>query len=137
MGEVKVQLTLKNVGDITRAKDGHIKQERIRQITVDAVVDTGASNLIITEALRDKLGLEVIDHGNATLGNNGKVLYQITEPIEVRWQNRFTVRHPVVLPGSEEVLLGVIPLEDMDLIVDPVRQTLSGAHGDQVAYMVR
>jgi hypothetical protein len=27
--------------------------------------------------------------------------------------------------------LGVIPLEDMDLVVDPVKQELAGAHGDE------
>jgi hypothetical protein len=38
---------------------------------------------------------------------------------------------PWVLPGMKEILLGAIPLEDMDLIVDPVDQKLVGKHGDE------
>jgi hypothetical protein len=36
----------------------------------------------------------------------------------------------------DEALLGVIPLEDMDLIVDPVKQELVGRHGDKEIAMI-
>ena len=39
---------------------------------------------------------------------------------------------PWVVPDEDEVLLGVIPLEEMDLIVDPVNRLLIGAHGDEM-----
>jgi hypothetical protein len=42
----------------------------------------------------------------------------------------------VVIAGSDQVLLGAIPLEDMDLIVDPKRQQLVGAHGNEVVCLV-
>ena len=58
MGQVNVELTLKNAEDKTRAKDGHIKTEEIRQTIVEAVVDTGAGTLIINEETRQKLGLD-------------------------------------------------------------------------------
>jgi hypothetical protein len=38
---------------------------------------------------------------------------------------------PLVIPNATEVLLGAIPLEDMDLMVDPVGQKLVGRHGDR------
>jgi hypothetical protein len=41
------------------------------------------------------------------------------------------------VPGAEEVLLGAIPLEDLDLIVDPVRQELTGAHGEEALFMLK
>jgi hypothetical protein len=37
----------------------------------------------------------------------------------------------LVVSGDGKILLGAIPLEDMDLMVDPVRQELTGAHGDE------
>ncbi|MDR2746552.1 MAG: hypothetical protein LBB77_03815 [Treponema sp.] len=46
-----------------------------------------------------------------------------------------TVR-ALVDTGAEEVLLGAIPLEDMDLIVDPAGRELRGAHGDEVVCLV-
>jgi clan AA aspartic protease len=137
MGEVNVELTLKNVKDIGLASQGYIKPEEVKTITVTAVVDTGASTLIITEETRQKLGLAIRDNKFARMGDNTRAACQIVEPVEVWWKDRRMTCEPVVLPTSEENLLGVIPLENMDLIVDPVRQTLAGAHGDEVVYMVR
>jgi len=36
------------------------------------------------------------------------------------------------MPDEDEVLLGVITFKEMDLIVDPVNQTLAGAHGEEM-----
>jgi len=137
MGQVNVEITLKNAGDIAKAASSYIKEQEIRQLVVEAIVDTGAGTLIINEKTRQKLGLAIRSEGYATLGDGSRVVCQRAEPVEICWQNRSSTCHPVVLQDSEEILLGVIPLEDMDLIVDPVRQTLAGAHGDDVAYMVR
>jgi hypothetical protein len=38
---------------------------------------------------------------------------------------------PWLMPNAPEVLLGAIPLENMDIMVDPKRQRLVGVHGDQ------
>jgi hypothetical protein len=43
----------------------------------------------------------------------------------------------VVVKGASEFLLGVLPLEGMDLMVDPVNQRLVGAHGDQPVYRAK
>jgi hypothetical protein len=42
----------------------------------------------------------------------------------------------VVVPEAKDVLLGALPLEGMDLIVDPVRKHLAGAHGDQPLHVL-
>jgi hypothetical protein len=57
--------------------------------------------------------------------------------VRIIWKDRFSNSNPIVLPGGPETLLGVIPLEDMDLIVDTVDQKLAGKHGDKQAYFVR
>jgi hypothetical protein len=57
--------------------------------------------------------------------------------VEIHWQDRDTTCPALVLPDAGEVLLGAIPLEDMDLMVDPVRQVLTGAHGDEILCMVK
>jgi hypothetical protein len=43
----------------------------------------------------------------------------------------------LVMPGDGDVLLGAIPLEDMDLIVHPASQELRGAHGDEVVCLLK
>ena len=45
-------------------------------------------------------------------------------PIEVRFKNRRCVVDAMVLPGDNELLLGAIPLEDMDVLVNPYRRGL-------------
>ena len=46
------------------------------------------------------------------------------------------LRFVMVIPGAERILLGAIPLEGMDLMVNPVSQELAGVHGDEVLFMI-
>jgi clan AA aspartic protease len=135
MGTVHAEITLKNTGDVTNVRHGIIKEPEIWQTTVQAVVDTGAMTLVINEQLRVQLGLGVVGPTTATLANNAKETIKITEAVEVHWKNRSMTCRPWVV-GSGRILLGVIPLEHMDLIVDPNRQELVGAHGDEEVGML-
>ena len=68
MGFVHADITLKNVKDIMKAEEGLIKEAEIRQASVHAMVDTGARTLVISEAIRQQLGLELKEERRATLG---------------------------------------------------------------------
>ena len=48
----------------------------------------------------------------------------IVGPVELRFKNRQTTVRAMVLPGDAEVLLGAIPMEDMDVLIHPLRQEL-------------
>ena len=124
MGDVFAEITIRNGADIVRARDGHIPEQNIRSITATAVVDTGAMTLVMGEDLREKLGLFITETDSVTLAGGDKAPCGVTEPVEVCWEDRTTSIRALVMPGEEEVLLGVIPLEDMNLIVDPVNETL-------------
>jgi len=130
MGLVQEEITLKNVRDKMKAEEGYIKEFEIRQTTVQAVVDTGAMNLVINEQLRQELGLGVVGEREATLADNTKRTVKIAEPVEIRWKNRFMICQPWVVSAGR-ILLGVIPLEYMDLMVDPNHQKLVGIHGEK------
>jgi len=131
MGNVFAELTLKNGSDLVRLNDGHISDKDVRSVTVRALVDTGAVTLIINEAVCQKLGLAIEDTRTATLADGNKVNCKITEPVRIYWKERNVSCQAAVIP-SGEVLLGVIPLEFMDVIVDPVAEQLVGAHGDRI-----
>jgi clan AA aspartic protease len=131
MGMVKAEITLKNVGDVHIANNGLAKDQDIRQATITALVDTGAATLVINENLRQQLGLGILGTREARMANNVKETVQIADPVEVHWKNRSMVCRPWVISGNGRILLGAIPLEDMDLMVDPTRQELVGAHGDE------
>jgi clan AA aspartic protease len=137
MGEVVEKITLVNVRDAANARSGYIKESAVRQITVDAVVDTGAGPLVITEAMRQKLGLDIEKEDSVFLAGGVKQKCIKAEAVDIRWKDRFTLSRPIVLPTGDETLLGVIPLEDMDLMVNPVERCLVGAHGDNWVQQVR
>jgi len=131
MGNVFAELTLKNGSDLVLAQKGHIKEQDIRSVSVSAVVDTGALTLVINENTRQKLGLAIEEVRTATLAGGNKIECKITEPVRIYWKDRDVSCQAAVLPEGE-ILLGVIPLEFMDVIVDPVAEQLVGAHGDRI-----
>ena len=137
MGNVFAEITLRNGGDIVRARSGYIPEQNIRSVAVTALVDTGATRLVMGEDLREQLGLDITDSRTITIAGGAKTSCGITEPVELRWKNRVAFVQAWVLPGEDQVLLGVIPLEEMALIVDPVNQTLIGAYADEVMGMVK
>jgi clan AA aspartic protease len=132
MGLVYEEITLKNAVDVGTCARGLIKENEIRQITVQALVDTGASTLVINEEIREKLGLRIIGKRYATLANSKQEVCKKTDAVEIIWKDRSSTIPALVVPGNGKVLLGAIPLEDMDLIVDPAKQALVGAHGDEI-----
>ncbi|MCL2319153.1 MAG: retroviral-like aspartic protease family protein [Treponema sp.] len=130
MGTVHAEITLKNPIDIADYKRGFIKEHDVRSVTVTAVVDTGAMTLVINEELRQKLGLIIKEEKPVLIANGQRIKCKVTEAVDIHWKNRGSSQRAVIIPGAEKVLLGAIPLEDMDLIVNPVTQELVGAHGD-------
>jgi clan AA aspartic protease len=137
MGHIYADITLKNATDVVNQRRGIMQEPEIRQITVEAMVDTGAATLIINETLRQMLGLEVWKEHIVTLANDIKETAKITEPVIIQWKDREMTCQPWVVSNGEDVLLGVIPLENMDLIVDPLQQTLVGAHGEKPVGMLK
>ena len=136
MGITFAEIALKNVKDGGKARDGYISEEDIRSVDVRAVVDTGAMSLILTEDAFHKLGLSAIGEKYSKTANGQRIKCQITEVVEINWKDRFWTVNALVLPGAESVLLGAIPLEGLDLMVNPATQELVGIHGDEVLYMV-
>ncbi|MDR0600406.1 MAG: hypothetical protein LBG84_10065 [Treponema sp.] len=132
VGKVTEEITLINAGDRRDASRGCVPESGVRQVTVEAGADTGASTLVIGEELRQKLGLMIEDPRRTLFANGVRAECGVTEPVLIRWKDRDRACRAVVIPGGEQILLGAIPLEDMDLPVDPARRCLVGAHGDVV-----
>jgi len=135
MSIVYTELTLKNKIDEANAKQGFIKDNKIRQMTVNAIVDTGAWTLVINEEIRQKLGLMDEGIGEATLADGQKAEYPMAGPLEVWWKNRRMVCDALVIPDAPDILLGALVLEHMDLTVNPKRE-LVGVHGDREMHRV-
>ena len=137
MSLVHTEITLTNVADVLRAQEGLIKENEIRQTTVTALVDSGAWTMVINEETRDKLGLEAGRMAPGTLADGSKATYKLAGPLRISWKDRSVICEAVIVPNAEENLLGAIPLEAMDLIINPRSEELVGAHGDQIMHSIK
>jgi clan AA aspartic protease len=133
MGSVYTDIILKNGSDLIRLQDGNIKEKDVRSITVNAIVDTGALTLVINEDIRQELGLSIEGSRTVNLADGKPSSCKVTEPVHIYWENRDAACRAWVLPEAKKVLLGVIPLEEMDLAVDPVNQKLFKINGDEIS----
>ncbi len=95
-----------------------------QQVQINALVDTGATFLCVTEEIALQLGFDITEvrQQTVTLADGHQRKVPKIAPIEIVFENRSYVTEAVVL--GNEPLLGVIPLEAMDLVVDPRQQAL-------------
>ena len=135
MSVITTEITVKNGADVIDAMRGRIKEDEVRQMTVQSIVDTGAWTMVINEETRDKLGLLDRGFGEANLADGKEEVVPMAGPVEVWWKNRRFTGDALVLPDAKDILLGAIPLEEMDLTINPKRE-LVGVHGDRVLHRV-
>ena len=86
-------------------------------IEVEALADTGALFLIIPEHVRLQLNLDKLLDKEVTLADGSRRMVPYVGPIETRFKNRAAFVGAIVM--GDQVLLGAIPMEDMDLVVVP------------------
>lgn len=97
---------------------GNPVRPELSDIEVTALADTGAMHLCLPEHIATQLELVEQEKREVTLADGSKKLVPYVGPVEVRFGNRHCFVGALVL--GDEVLLGAIPLEDMDLVVRPM-----------------
>lgn len=124
MGLIYADIELINGDDMAFARKHYIGEEDIKRMTVSMLVDTGAYNLCINETIQEQLQFPVVEKRKAETADGRIVEMDVVGSVEVRFRNRATTCRAMVLPGDSELLLGAIPLEDMDVLIHPLRQEL-------------
>ncbi len=124
MGLVNADIELLNAVDVYQNRSGKMANELVKKVQIRAMVDAGAYYLAINENIKNQLGLIVIENTYGTGADGTQIELDIVGPIEVRFKNRRTTVDAMVLPGNSEVLLGAIPMEGMDVIINPLKQTM-------------
>ncbi len=119
MGLVYADIELISGDDDTLSRRGFIKDNQVKKITVSALVDSGAYMLAINETIREQLDLQTVDTQTAEIADGTQIRLPIVAPVIVKFANRATTCRAMVLPGNSEVLLGAIPMEDMDVVINP------------------
>jgi clan AA aspartic protease len=110
MGLIYVDLKLSNP-----------KRNDLQPVEAEALVDTGSVFLVIPEHIRVQLALDEQSRKEVTLADGSRRSIPYVGPIETRFKNRVAYVGAIVM--GDEVLLGAIPMEDMDLVLLPHQRT--------------
>ena len=86
-------------------------------VEVEALADTGSVHLCLPQSVAEALRLEEQDRQTVTVADGSRHTVPYVGPVEIRFENRVGFGGALVL--GDQVLLGALPLADMDLVVIP------------------
>ncbi|HPM80668.1 MAG TPA: aspartyl protease family protein [Candidatus Anammoximicrobium sp.] len=136
MGRVLTEATIENLEDLWAAKRGLVSPEDVRRIVLaDALVDTGATLLSLPRRLIDQLGLAKTGTKRITSSTGGGEA-GMYEAVRLTIRGRSCTMDVMEVPDGVPVLIGQLPLEHLDLVVDLRSRSLIGnpAHGGEHVY---
>ena len=131
VGKVIVSIKLTNLFDLA-LYERHVSKKKPRQIEVESLVDTGATRLYLKPSVIKKLGLKKVDAVRSQTTNGEAVRFKY-EPVQLELMGRKENFDVIEVPESVPNLLGQVPLEVLDLVVDNKGQKLipNPAHGGE------
>lgn len=133
MGRVLTQATIENLQDLWDSRRGLLPAESVRRIAIsDALVDTGATTLALPTRLIEQLGLTK-RYSKRTTSSRGLGDTNVYEAVRLTIEGRDCTVDVMEVPDDVPVLIGQIPLEMLDLVVDLQSRRLIGnpAHGGE------
>jgi clan AA aspartic protease len=130
MGKVMTKIKVENLADVFRAEFGEINADQVRFVELDALVDTGATLLCLPLSIINTLGLRHLETKQAMTAN-GEVTRGVYRGAQLTIDDRNCIINVMELPEETPPLLGYIALENLDFVVDPIKQKLiaNPAHG--------
>jgi len=133
MGRVLVTVRVENLEDMYKVGQGAIRGDEVRRVEVtDALVDTGATMLSMPGRLIRQLGLAPLRTRQART-SAGTVPVQVYGTVRLTIQGRDCPSDVTELPDNCPVLVGQVPLELLDFVIDPAGGRLIGnpEHGGE------
>lgn len=121
---ISVKIELENYFDRILLEDKKIKKSEVRKFKMDALVDTGAVMLMLPQDVVEKLGLRTIRTATVTNADERNETRKIAGGLFIRICDREMTMDCIVGPPVAEALIGQIIMETLDLLPDPLRQTL-------------
>jgi len=99
------------------------REPGLRGFRTRALVDSGAITICIPEHVAIQLDLEELEKREVTTAEGRSLLVPYVGPVRVSFENRGCFTGALVMGDS--VLLGAVPMEDMDLVINPRLQQLT------------
>lgn len=131
MGKVIIKVKLTNLFDLG-AQHRKLSKTKPRMVEVDALVDTGTTRLYLKPSVIRALGLEKVDDIVSQTTNVSK-RRSVYEPVRLEVQGRYGNFDVVDIRENVPNLVGQIPLEYLDFVVDSKNRKLipNPEHGDK------
>jgi predicted aspartyl protease len=136
MGRVVTEATIENLEDLWRERRGTCPPDQVRRVMVpDALVDTGATLLSLPSRLIRQLGLKE-QYRRRVTSSVGIAEAGVYDAVRLTIQGRSCTMDVMEVPDDVPVLIGQLPLEHLDFVIDPRSRTLVGnpAHGGEHMY---
>ncbi len=136
VGRVVTEATIESFEDLWAAKRGLLSADQVRRVTVpDALVDTGATTLSLPTSVIRQLGLTQTG-SKQVRSSTGLAVAARYEAVRLTIQGRDCTLDVLEVPDGVPVLIGQIPLEHLDFVVDLQNRQLIGnpAHGGEHVY---
>ncbi len=124
MGLVYADIELINSADVEMARRHIIGEEEVKRIRLSMLADSGAYMMAINENIQSQLELPFVEKRKAVMADGSVQEFTVVGPVMVKFANRTAVCNAFVLDGNSEPLLGAIPMEEMDVMIHPLRQQL-------------
>jgi len=124
MGRFKVEVELANNDDVVAVKLGQLDPTKVRRIMVQAVVDSGATRLVLPSAVAKQLGLTATEKVRVRYADGRSAKRDRVQGVYLKLMGRDGVFTAATEPKRESALLGAIVLEDLDFVVDCTSQRL-------------
>ena len=124
MGLVYAEIELVNLGDMEMVRRHYMDKDEVKRMRLNMLVDSGSYLMAINETIQEVLQLPFLEKRKMRLANNSIEEYDVVGPVMVKFSNRTALCSAILLKGDAEPLLGVIPMEEMDVLIHPLKQQL-------------
>lgn len=124
MGLVYADIEIINADDLAFARKHIIGEEEVKRMPIKVLVDTGSYMLAINEEIQEHMQFPVMETRKAQMLDGTVFECDVVGSVEVRFKNRRTTCRAMVLPEGNKPIFGYIPLQDMDVLIDPINHEL-------------
>jgi predicted aspartyl protease len=124
MSRFYVTFEVANNDDLAAARRGNLDPAKVRRVSMQGLVDSGASRLVLPKKVAEQLGLEITSHVKVKYADGRIAKRPVVQGVHVALQGRDSIFKATLEPKRDTALIGALVLEDLDFLVDCEKQRL-------------
>ncbi len=136
LGRFSVEIEVANNDDLALMRRGLLPKDQVRRETIQGLVDSGATKLVLPEAVVKRLGLSPGNSVKVRYADGRRATRREIKGVFVQLLGRDGTFTAIAEPKRETALIGAIILEDLDLLVDCVTGRVIPRHPAGAIYEI-